>query len=208
MAPLLFALLLQSAAPDPAAGVYERKDGPDVASELVINPDGWFTYAIQAGAADYHAEGRWERQDDTLRLTTEPTPVPPAFSAGPVKRTAEEPLRVIVRGPTGRPIAGIDVRVGMADGKLVDGYTQEQSWTVRDGDPAGRPLWIELALPMFGLAPRRFPVDAAQGNQFEFTFTPNDLGAVDFRAEPFRVTPDGLEQTVGSEKMLWLPRRD
>ncbi len=79
---------------------------------------------------------------------------------------------------------------------------------MRDGDPAGRPVWIELALPMFGLAPARFPVDAKRGNAFEFTFTPNDLGVMDFRAEPFRITADGLEQSFEGETAKWLRRRD
>jgi hypothetical protein len=204
MKALISALLLFTGAPDPVVGRYGMNDGPDVASELVIGADGRFTFAIIAGAADYHARGKWERQGDVVRLTTEPTPVPPSFKAGAVKRTAEEPLLVVVRGPNGQAIAGFDVRVGMADGRVVDGYTQVYSWTVRDGDPSGRPVWIELALGMFGLGPQRFAVDGAKGNVFEFAFTPNDLGVMDFRGEPFRVTPKGLVQSFGEEQAEWL----
>jgi hypothetical protein len=197
------ALLLVVAAPDPVVGTYSMNDGPDVASQLVIGADGRFSYGIIAGAADYHAQGRWVRDGASIRLTTEPKPVPPTFSAGKVGRTADGPMMVVVRDPKGGPIAGIDFRIGMADGDVVEGYTQEEGWTVNSGK-FGKPMWVELSLPMFNLAPQRFPIDPAKGNLFEFTFTPNDLGAMDFRAEPFVVTATGLEQRMQGHAMEWV----
>ncbi len=204
MRELLAALLLFAAPPDSVVGRYSMNDGPDVASELVLGADGRFTYAIIAGAADYHASGKWERDGDVVRLTTEPKPVPPAFTPGPVSRTTEEPFLVVVRGPSGGAIAGVDFRVGMADGSRVEGYTQEQGWTIRDGEPKGKPVWVELALDMFNLVSPRFPVNADQGNLFTFTLTPNDIGVMDFQREAFRITPAGLAQSFGPETAEWI----
>jgi hypothetical protein len=200
---LVAALLLVAAAPDPAVGAYAMDDGPDVASELVIGADGHFSFAISAGAADYHAQGRWVRDGQAIRLTTEPKPVPPAFSAGKIGRTTDGPMLIVVRDPRGGPIAGIEFRIGMADGGTVEGYTQEEGWTVNSGK-FGKPVWVELSLPMFNLAPQRFPLELSKGNLFEFTFTPNDLGAIDFRAEPFAVTATGLTQTTQGHSLQWV----
>jgi hypothetical protein len=177
----LFLLLLgePATAADHPAGRYRLIGEQDVASELVLADNGHFQYFLTAGALDEHAEGRWRREGGKLHLTTEPRPVPPSFAQGPASRSAEAALSVKVSWPDGRGIAGIDFRIGFDAGEPVTSYTQEEGWTLT-ADEKRVPRWIELALPMYGLASPRFPIDLAGGNMLSFILTPNDLGKVDF----------------------------
>src|SRR6185295_8863249 len=116
---------------------------------------------------------------------------PAAFTAGPVTRTDEAPIVVLVAGPNGRGIAGIDLKLHFADGREIESYTQDYGWHYTDEGPPGTPAWVELSLAMYGLPPQRFPLDAAAGNKFTFTLVPNDLGVQDFRDQALEVTPEG-----------------
>src|SRR5688572_5717971 len=178
----LLALLLLAAAPAEkrgAVGTYRLVGEQDVASGLQLRPDGRFRYFLIAGALDERAEGRWSAADGVVALVTEPKPVPPVFERRSSAKTRAAPLSVKVSWPGGRGIAGVDVRVGLDDGVVVDGYTQEDGWSLSAVE--GRtPRWIELAVPMHGARSPRFPIDLKTGNALAFTFTPNDLGAFDF----------------------------
>ena len=175
-----------------AAGHYRLHGGPDTASELDLLPDGHFRFFLAEGALDLRAEGRWSSDGRTVVLNTEPRPTPAAFTAGPVTRTDEAPIVVLVNGPDGRGIASIDVKLHFADGREVEGYTQDYGWHYTDEGPPGMPAWVELSIGMYGLPPQRFPLDGAAGNKFTFTLVPNDLGVQDFRDTPLQVTGEGL----------------
>ncbi|HEX8239321.1 MAG TPA: hypothetical protein VF574_06235 [Allosphingosinicella sp.] len=168
----------ESRPPGPA-GRYRLTGEQDVASELLIKPDGRFSYALIAGALDEKAEGRWRREGDSIFLTTEPKPVPPAFSAGAATHTDSAPLTVKVVWPDGRGVAGADLRVGFAEGDPIEDYTQEDGWSL-SSDERRIPIWVEVSLHMFGLPAERFPIDVARANALTFLLTPNDLGTVDF----------------------------
>ena len=179
----LFAAMLMLASAQPAladgdpAGRYRLSDGPDVASELILLPDGRFQYFLMAGALDEQAEGQWTRDGANVRLTTMPEPVPPVFSQGSAI-DGEDPYFILVTWPNGRGIAGIDVRIGFDEGDLIDDYTQSYGWSLPADEPR-TPRWIELSEPMHGLKSPRFPVDGAK--KLRFILTPNDLGVVNFR---------------------------
>lgn len=181
---------------DAAVGHYHAAEGPDVASELILKPDGHFEYGLIAGALDLQAKGRWVRAGDHVELFTEPRPVPPVFAAGTNGTTNEEALTVLVSWPNGRGIAGINLLVGFAQGEPVDGYTQDYGWSL-PADEKRTPQWIELSLPMFGLVSSHFPIDAKKANALRFTLVPNDLGTVDFQGA--RVDVDGSKLTLTYE---------
>src|SRR3546814_19391892 len=86
MRPLLLVALLiaaPAAAQDsPFVGEYSLAEGPDVGGGLLIRNDGRFQYMLAAGALDERAEGRWETRGETICLTTDPKPVPPALEKG------------------------------------------------------------------------------------------------------------------------------
>ena len=84
-----------------------------------------------------------------------------------------------VVSPGGAGIAGVDLRIGFDEGAPVEDCTQEDGWSL-SSDEKRIPRWIELAVPMHGLASPRFPIGLASGNFLAFTLVPNDLGKFDF----------------------------
>jgi len=160
-------------------GDYRLADGPDVAGELVLKPDGRFQYALAAGALDEQAEGRWVVADGQVRLYTEPKPRPAVFSAGPRTVTKDGPLKLLVTWPNGEGIAGVDFTIGFDFGPPVTGYTQYYGWTMPPGERRV-PRWVELVEPIHGVASPRFAITSGKGNALTFVLTPNDLGVVDF----------------------------
>ena len=163
---------------DPA-GAYRLVGEQDVASGLVLRSDGRFQYFLSAGALDERAEGRWSASGGLVKLVTEPAPRPPVFEQSPPARTGGAALSVMVNSPQGSGIAGVDVRVGFDGGEPVESYTQEDGWSLPPEEKR-TPRWIELSVPMHGLASPRFPIDLGRGNKLAFTLIPNDLGIVDF----------------------------
>ena len=176
------------------AGTY-RLHEHDAASELALLPNGHFRFFFAAGALDLAAEGRWTSDGRSVTLNTEPRPVPPAFSAGPVSR-GEGPLHIKVTGPNGRGLALIDLRVGFADGHVVDGYTQDYGWQLAEAEDVGAARWVELTIAMYGLPPQRFPIDPTAGHDLSFILTPNGLGVEDFHDAILPITREGLVLTL------------
>lgn len=168
-----------AAAQSSFVGDYRLADGPDVAGELILKPDGRFQYALAAGALDEQAEGRWVAADGHVRLYTEPKPRPAVFSAGAQAVTRDGPFKLLVTWPNGEGIAGVDFTIGFDSGPPVTDYTQYYGWTM-SSDERRVPRWIELAEPIHGVASPRFAIDVGKGNALTFVLTPNDLGVVDF----------------------------
>jgi hypothetical protein len=201
---LLLALGAPAAAKEPSpAGHYRLTGEQDVVSELLIKPDGHFSYGLIAGALDEQAEGRWRREGDSIFLITEPKPVPAAFSAGPATRTESAPLTVRVVWPDGRGVAGTDLRVGFAEGNPVEDYTQEDGWAL-SADERRTPIWVEVSLHMFGLPETRFPIDVERANALTFLLTPNDLGTFDFQDMRAELAPGRLVLHRGEGRMVYL----
>lgn len=129
--------------------------------------------------------------------------MPPVFEAGPSARTVEAPLGVKVSASVGgRGIAGVDVRIGFDKGAPIEGYTQEDGWTLSP-DEKRIPRWIELGVPMHGLASQRFPIDLAGGNSLAFTLVANDLGKFDFTGVKVEVTTGALIVHRGGARLRY-----
>jgi hypothetical protein len=173
------------------AGHYRLVGEQDAASELALRPDGHFQYFLFYGALDEEAEGRWSVADRVVTLSTEPKPVPPAFSQDPSGKTESTPLSVRVRWPDGRGIALVDLWVGFDEGPPLDGYTQEDGWNL-PAEERRVPRWIELKVPMHEFTSPRYPIDLGAGNALAFTLTPNDLGKFDFEGIRIEVEPGAL----------------
>ena len=169
-------------------GTYRLTGEHEVASGLRLGEDGRFQYFLSVGALDEQSEGRWTLDGKVLHLTTEPKPVPPAFSVSASALSPQSPFTLKVSWPDGRGIAGVDFRLGFDSGEPITDYTQEDGWTMPQGE-SRIPSWIELAVPMHDLEPQRFPIDGAKANQLVFTLTPNDLGKIDLG--PMRAEFDG-----------------
>ena len=178
-------------AADPLAGRYRMAGGPDVASELVLKPDGSFEYFLAAGSLDEYAKGRWNAEGRVLHLTTLPKPVAPVFSARSTATSAEAPLILHVISPNGGGIAAVDLRVGFDSGDPVEGYTQDYGWSLPEQERR-TPRWVEFAVPIYQLRSPRFPINLGKGNVLTFVLTPNDIGEVDFTGVRVEVGPRRL----------------
>ena len=185
------------------AGEYRLVGEQDVASGIRLGTDGRFQYFLIAGALDERAEGRWSAAGDRVALVTEPKPVPPLFRReAPSKREGPAALTLIVRSPDGQGIAGVDLRLGFDEGEPIDSYTQEDGWSLPEGERR-TPRWIELGVPMHGLASPRFPIDLAAGNALAFTLVPNDLGVLDFAGIPVMVDKKALVVERGGGRLRY-----
>jgi hypothetical protein len=185
------------------AGHYRLAEGPDVAGELILAADGRFGYILAAGALDERAQGRWEQNGSAICLFTEPEPAPPLFSRDLSAPGDGESPDLVVTWPDGRGIAGVDFRLGFDDGSVIEGYTQEDGWSMPSGDDR-EPRWIELAVPMHGLNSPRFALDERDPGPWRFVLTPNDLGVVDFQGACLRREESGYMLERGAGKMRFV----
>jgi hypothetical protein len=184
------------------AGDYRLVGEQDVASAIRLGPDSHFQYFLSAGALDERAEGRWRSAADRIVLTTEPRPVPPLFRPAPAQKTETAALTVEVGSPEGGGIAGVDLRIGFDEGEPIESYTQEDGWSL-PAEERRTPRWIELAVPMHGLASPRFPIDLAAGNALAFTLVPNDLGVLDFEGVTVRLEKKALIVERGGGRLRY-----
>lgn len=189
------------------AGVYRLVGEQDAASGLVLRSDGHFRYFLSYGALDEEAEGRWSVADGMVTLVTEPKPVPPAFGQAPSAKSDAAPLTVRVNWPDGRGVALVDLRIGFDEGPPVEGYTQEDGWSL-PAEERRIPRWIELKVPMHDFLSPRFPIDVATGNALAFTLTPNDLGKFDFEGIRVKVEPNALVVLRGGARLRYQAERE
>jgi hypothetical protein len=172
-------------------GEYRLDMGPDAAGGLLIRDDGRFQYRLAAGALDERAEGRWEMRDATVCLTTDPKPVPPAMTKGPLIEVDGSIPTLLVTWPNGRGIPGVDFIIGFDSGDPAEGYTQVYGWTMPEGDKR-IPHWVELREPIYGITAPRYELTEADGGKLRVVVAPNDIGVVDFDNACAEKTEGGL----------------
>lgn len=200
---LMLLVLGAAAAKEPSpVGDYRLVGEQDVASGIRLKADGRFQYFLSAGALDEQAEGRWSAAGGRVALVTEPKPVAPEFRQSDPTRTDSAALTVSVVSPEGRGIAGVDLRVGFEEGEPVDSYTQEDGWALPP-EERRTPLWIELGVPMHGLASPRFPINVSAGNALAFTLVPNSLGILDFEGVTVRIEKKALVVERGGGRLRY-----
>lgn len=175
----------------PFVGEYSLAEGPDVGGGLLIRNDGRFQYILAAGALDERAEGRWEVRGDTICLTTDPKPVPPAMKKSPPIKVDGAVPTLLVTWPNGRGIAGVDFVIGFDRGDPVEDYTQDYGWTMPEGDRR-IPRWVEVREPIYGITAPRFELTEADGGKLRVIIEPNDIGVVDFEGACAEKTERGL----------------
>ncbi len=163
-------------------GLYRAAEGPDVASHLLIGADGRFRYELMAGALDQWAQGDWRAlPDGGIALTTRPQPKAPQFRVENMTggKGKDAPFSLMVVWPNGRGAPGVDFRIGLGDGSVTEGYTQEDGWRA-DLPAEAQPVWIELQEPIYGTTLARTPIPQG-ARELRFVLEPNDMGVVDFR---------------------------
>ena len=175
----------------PFVGEYSLAEGPDVGGGLLIRNDGRFQYLLAAGALDERAEGRWEARGDTICLTTDPKPVPPAMEKGALIEVEGSVPTLLVTWPNGRGIPGVDFTIGFDSGDPIEDYTQADGWTMPEEDQR-IPRWVELREAIYNITAPRFELTEADGGKLRAIIVPNDIGVVDFEGACAEKTERGL----------------
>jgi hypothetical protein len=88
----------------------------EVGTELLLNPDGTFEFALAYGASDYYAKGRWRAEAGAVFLTTEGKEDPP-FRLVRSETTKTPGTRVWILGPHSEPVPNLDVMIETPAGK-------------------------------------------------------------------------------------------
>ena len=172
-------------------GEYSLAEGPDVGGGLLIRNDGRFQYMLAAGALDERAEGRWEMRGESICLTTDPKPVPPAMEKGPLIEVEGAVPTLLVTWPNGEGVPGVDFTIGFDSGDPAESYTQYYGWTMPDDDKR-IPRWVELREPIYGIAAPRYELTEADDGKLRVIIVPNDIGVVDFDRACAEKTARGL----------------
>ena len=177
----LWAAPLAAQNPAPLEGVYQSQT-IEVGSGLVLAPDGRFVWQFAYGSLDLSAEGRWARESDgVVVLTSDPTPVAPAFEL--VGRSRDQQPGVAIRLPcdTGDVRYLLNVITEHADGLRVRHSLSALELRTSNAETPSPVTAVQLASESFGFASERFAVNPQEANVLNFRFVPNDLGRVDFR---------------------------
>lgn len=175
----------------PFIGEYNLAEGPDVGGGLLIRNDGRFQYMLAAGALDELAEGRWETRGDTVCLTTDPKPVPPALEKGALIEVEGAVPTILVTWPNGKGIPGVDFTIGFDSGDPAEDYTQAYGWKMPEDDKR-IPRWVEVREPIYGVTAPRFVLAEADGGRLRVIIVPNDIGVVNFESACAEKTERGL----------------
>lgn len=169
------------------AGYYEGNQ-TELAAGLELGPDGRFQYGLAYGALNEGSEGAWAAEEDRILLTSDPVTAP-VFRVAEQRAAAAPELTVELEAPSGLPVQLFDLVVQFADGERQEYGFRSQRETIAFA-PGGRPVSVQISLPMFDLRsqPAELPApDAGQGQMLRYVFEPNDLGKVAFASAPLRI---------------------
>lgn len=169
----------------------------EVAAELVLKPDGHFSYQLAYGALDEAAEGNWEFKSGAVYLTTVPAVKLPQFVVESDKPDPSGGLWIkISNGPV---MEGAPQRIF-----LVYGPNEEPGMVEVDQDghvpfPGNRrPTAIVPEIPVYPVMSRAIPLTGSGGHRLVMRFERNDIGKADFRAQRLSI----------ENGVLVMPRRD
>jgi len=173
-----------AAQPVSVAGVYDGGQ-METAAALELKPDGRFNYAMSYGALDEQAAGRWTLSGDRVLLSSDPVVAPRLFlvSRG---RGPEGMLQLTLDVPRGVSRQYLDAMITRGDGRTEKVQLSQDGLSLPFGR-ADPPTALRLVLQMFRVASEPVQLDRTSGYALQFRFEPNDIGKVEFRAEPLRI---------------------
>lgn len=178
---MVAALLLVPAAaaqtPASLAGDYVHSQMELVAG-IRLNADGTFQYGLTVGSLDERAQGRWKRTGNKIELMSDPRPVAPTVTAGPIEENLGKPFAVRLVAPNGSDVPAIDVTIAFDTGEPLTDYTRGEPWHL-PAEERRTPRSISFAKPYYRLQSEPLPLDAKPGRTATFLLTPNDFGVAD-----------------------------
>jgi hypothetical protein len=178
------ALLLAVAAPTDLAGTYATSQ-IEIAGGLELRADGRFRYALDYGAVSETGEGKWLRDGDSVRLTSDPMPREPRFLLVRDDPAPPNELYLMLEDPGfdfGGPLHAIVTVDGETDPALIVADDQGRV------DLRGRRVTsVRPLMPVYDTAGEPLALSADRGHRLLFRFEPNELGRAAFRGEALRL---------------------
>lgn len=163
--------------PAPPAGDYVHSEMELVAG-IRLQEDGTFLYGLTVGALDETAQGRWRINGNRIEFESDPRPVAPTITAGPVEDAPGEPFSLRVLTPGGRDMPGVDLRIDFDSGEPLESYMAGQPWSLPE-DERRTARFVTFSMSSYRLQSARLPLDPKAGTVATFLLTPNDFGVVD-----------------------------
>jgi hypothetical protein len=163
----------------------------ELGAGIWLRADGTFRYGLTVGSLDETAAGRWTAGNGHVQLVSDPRPVPPAITAGPVELVAGKPFSLRVIGPSGGDVPGVDFTLEFDRGDPLEGYTPGDTWHLPVAEKR-IPRFVTFQMRSYGLHSARMPVDGTAGHVATFVLAPNDMGVIDMTGLIVDVDKDGL----------------
>jgi hypothetical protein len=199
------ALVLLAAWPtraDEVAGHYYLRNVQEVGSELLLKPDGTFEFMLAYGAADYHAQGAWRRDNDSVVLDSVDKNDPP-FRLAHSLAAKGEGIHVWVNAPDGAPAEHIDVILKTANG-VVKGRTTHEG-EVYFGE-AQQPREAFFEVRVYGVRAGPIPLNPAH-NEFHFEINGEAITQTPFKNERLKIDGKALILKRGDDAPMRYERQ-
>jgi hypothetical protein len=162
----------------------------EIAAGLELKADGRFNYGLSYGALDEQAAGRWTLSGDRVLLTSDPISAP-RFVLISRGKSPDSVLQLSLEVPRGLSRQYFDAVITGANGQTQQVQLGEGGLSLpfrRDNVPTS----IRMLFPVFSVVGEPLMLDPSTGYAIRFRFEPNDLGKVDFRAEPLKIVAGDL----------------
>jgi hypothetical protein len=192
LAPTLFLALPAAAAPARCLPGQYDASAPEIAAGLELSANGRFRYGLSYGALDERAQGRWEADDRTVFLTSDPV-TPPRFVLVNEAAAPEGTFRLGLDLPEGIAPQYFNALLVLKDGRTIGATLGFEDWVVSLA-PGEEAVSVKLQLPVLDIESERFALSNSSGSAVRLRFEPNDLGAVAFARDPLAI--DGRELTL------------
>jgi hypothetical protein len=187
---MLIAFLLLLAPAPSLGGLYQARQ-MEVGAAIELRKGGHFRYQLDYGAVSEQAEGDWQLEGKTVRLTTRPAPRPPSFEL--VRDDPAPPGELVMTlVPPGFGEEGLRL-----DAIATDAASGKRGMVTSDEkghvDSGGHALSaIEPLIPVYGTVGGHFSLSGTGGHHLLLRFHANDIGIAAFDREPLALTPGAL----------------
>jgi hypothetical protein len=175
-----------AAGPTPASVVGTYDGGQmEVAAALELTANGRFHYGLSYGALDEEATGKWTMSGDRITLTSDPVTAP-RYVVVSQDKGPDGVLRIIMDFEDPYYQQHFFALITKSDGSVenvqlgIDGLT----WSFQTGAP---PKSVRLLFNVYQLVSDPLPLAPSPGYLIHYRFEPNDLGKVEFKAEPVKI---------------------
>jgi hypothetical protein len=174
----------------------------EVGSELLLKPDGTFEFMLAYGAADYHAQGAWKRDNDSVVLNSIDKDEPP-FRLVRSLAAKSDGIHVWVKAPNGAPVEHIDVLLKTANGEVKGRTTHEG--VVFFGE-AQQPREAFFQIRVYGFEAGPFALNTAH-NDFYFEINGDVITQTPFKNERLKIDGKALILRRGEDTPMRYERQ-